>query len=622
MELDKPTQSKNSNVASDFVQGLYDTAIQQPLDGVRQLLGGHVERHDESNSSIAYKAGGMAGFILDFTALSRLTGGAADKLMGESAAGIFSSQAVRSGTKMALAGGLYGGVFTPSAEDKSLLQGRLENAAVNGVTFATMGSAGRALEDAKLFYSNPFVSKIGNNAIAGAAGGLVNTVGNTYFTEHRMASASELASGAGEFALFGAGFGALDVGINKVASNRAVQVKYYDLKWSAEESAKNAKTKVYGFLQEHDLQHPVSRLGDVLTGSKAILENAPRPTLTAENNPVVAIERDLPKFYDAFDRIDEKYEQAQRSQFHEIFEENRRQSTDFGEQLLKWWHGTATEPGLKQYTDAELATPTVPVERVAEIRKAFSTMGRELDEPIARLVGRDSTETNSVANGIEFAKEKFFGYDERALQKKMSMPREHAVKDSEGLSPMSWMPFEPTDKLPNLFHGTVSSSLPGVFAERGLLPSAEIRLRGMTHAGEAATHEYGRKAISVTRDFNEGWAYHRHSPLSLDTYPVVFGISADVVPKLRSAGMLEPGEQLVDRLKVGSSLSTRVGLSKPEITHIYVPDSKISEVNTLLQAYRIKGVSVVGVDELPRPNWKPTPQITNWEEENAWLRSP
>jgi hypothetical protein len=102
----------------------------------------------------------------------------------------------------------------------------------------------------------------------------------------------------------------------------------------------------------------------------------------------------------------------------------------------------------------------------------------------------------------------------------------------------------------------------------------------------------------------------------------VFGISADIVPKLRTAGLLEPGEQLVDRLKLGNSLSTRLGLTRPEITHIYVPDSKIPEVDKLLKAYRIKGVSVLGINEMPKPNWKPTPEITNWEEENDWLRSP
>ncbi len=622
MELDKPHQRETSGIAADFAQGLYDTAIQQPLDGVRQLLGGHVEPHQQTGSSLAYKAGGMAGFILDFTVLSKVTGGAVDKFMGESATGVFSSQAVRAGTKLGVAGSIYGGILTPSSEDKGLLQGRIENAAVDGLTFATMGGVGRYLEDAKFLGANQFVSKVGNNAIAGAAGGLVNTLGSTYFTQHRMATASELATGAGEYALFGAGFGALDVGLNKVSSNNALRGKYYDVKWSLEKSATDAKTSVYSFLNEHDLQHPVVRVADAITGSKAVLDNLPRPALTAENNPVVAIERDLPKFYDTFEAIDEKYAQADRKSHHDIFLEHREKSTEFGEQLLKWWHGTSTEPGLKQYTDQELATPNISVDRVAQIRKAFATQGRDLDEPLAQLVGRQSTDTNSVANGVDFAKERFFGYSEDALRRKMSMPREHAVKDSEGLSPMSWMPFEPTDKLPNLFHGTVSSSLPGVFSERGLLPSAEMRLRGMSHAGEAATHDFGRRAISVTRDFNEGWAYHRASPLSLDTYPVVFGISADVVPRLRSAGFAEPGEQLIDRLTVGNSILSKLGLRSPDITHIYVPDSKIGEVNTLLQAYRIKGVSVLGVDEMPKPNWKPTPEITNWQEENDWLRSP
>lgn len=621
MELDKPTQ-KNNSIVGDFAHGLYDTAIQQPIDGVRQLLGAHVEQRDESNSSLAYKAGGMAGFILDFTALHKVTGGAANKLMGESASGIFASEAARTATTMGVSGGVYGGVFTPSSESKGLLQGRLENAAVNGATFGIMGGAGKLLENAKFLGENQLISRVGSNAIAGGAGGLISTIGNTYFTQHRMATASELALGAGEFALFGAAFGALDVGIGKIANSKSVQGKYYDAKWALQESAQEAKAKTYGLLDKHDLRHPVSRVADVITRSKTGLDNVARPTLTADNNPVVAIERDLPKIYDSFERIDAKYETVDPKQRHQVFEEQRNESIQFGAQLLKWWHGTPTEPGIKQFTDQELATSTISVERVAQIRKALSTQGRELDEPIAELFGRHSTDTNSVANGIEYAKARFFNYDEDALRKKMAMPREHAVKDREGMSPMSWMPFEPTDKLPNLFHGTVSSSLPGVFAERGLLPSAEIRLRGMTHAGEAATYERGRQAISVTRDFNEGWGYNRHSPLSLDTYPVVFGISADVVPKLRSAGMLEPGEQLVDRLKIGSSLSTRLGLRSPEITHIYVPDSKIPEVNNLLDAYRIKGVSVVGVDEMPKPNWKPTPEIKTWEEEMEWLRSP
>ncbi|MBI2809939.1 MAG: hypothetical protein HYX67_03805, partial [Candidatus Melainabacteria bacterium] len=622
--LERPSQNKNSNVASDFVHGFYDTAIQQPIDGVRQLFGAHVDAHDQNeSSSIAYKAGGLAGFILDFTALSRLTGGAANRLMGESSTGFFASEAARSATKMSIAGGIYGGVFTPSSESKGLLQGRLEGAAVSGATFATMGGAGKLLEDAKFLGGNQFISRVGSNAIAGGAGGFVSTVGNTYFTEHRMASAPEIASGVGQYALFGAGFGALDFGINKAASSSIVQEKYHSLKWSMQDAAKEAKTKAYGVLNEYDMRHPLSRLGDAVTGSKAVLENQPRPELTAQNNPAIAIERELPKYYDSIDVSEAKIDSLQdRTQKWDALKEQREIRTQFSEKLLKWWHGTDTEPGLKQYTDQELASSGISVERVAEIRKALSTQGRDFSQPLSDLVGRESSEANDLVDGIELAKERFFGYDETALSKKMSMPREHFVKDRDGLAPMSWMPFEPTDKMTNLFHGTVSSSLPGVFTEGGMLPSAEMRLRGITHAGESANEQFPRRAISITRDFNESWAYHRHSPLSLDTYPVVFGISADVMPKVRSAGFIEPGEQLVDRLKLGSSLATTLGLRAPEITHIYVPDAKIPEVNTMLKAYRIKGVSVVGVDELPQPNWKPIPEITNYEQEDEWLRSP
>ncbi len=261
MELERPSQNKNSNVASEFVHGFFDTAIQQPIDGVRQLFGAHVDAHAESSSSLAYKAGGLAGFILDFTALSKLTGGASNRLIGESSTGFFASEAARAATKMSIAGGIYGGVFTPSSESKGLLQGRLEGAAVSGATFATMGGAGKLIEDAKFLGGNELISRVGSNAIAGGAGGLVSTVGNTYFSEHRLASASEIASGVGQFALFGAGFGALDFGINKVSSSNVVQEKYHDLKWQMQGVSKDVKMKTYGVLNDLDMRHPISRLG-------------------------------------------------------------------------------------------------------------------------------------------------------------------------------------------------------------------------------------------------------------------------------------------------------------------------------------------------------------------------
>jgi hypothetical protein len=621
MGLDTP--ATNSSAPADFVTGLYDTAVRQPVDGVRQLFGAHVQEQDQSNRSLAYKAGGIAGFILDFTALSRVTGGAADRLMGESSTGLFASETAKSASKMSLAGGIYGGVLTPSSESKSLVEGRLEGAAVTGATFATMGGIAKKLEEAKVLGANQLVNRVGNNAIAGGAGGIVGTIGNTCFTEHRMATPAEIASGAGQYALFGAGFGALDFGIQKVSNNSAVQEKYYELKWSLGDTAKDAKRKAYGLLNDYDLRHPVARLGDAITDSKSILENQPRPTLTAENNPVAAIERELPKFYESIDQSEAKYDQVQdHQQRRAIYHEQNELKVQFGEKLLKWWHGTETEPGLKQFSDQELSTLTLPADRVAQIRKVLATQGREISEPLADLGGRERRDVDDISGGIEMAKERFFGYDERALSEKMAMPREHFIKDRDGLAPLSWMPFEPTAKLTNLFHGTVSSSLPGVFEEGGMLPSYELRLRGITHAGESANQEFPKRSISLTRDFSEAWAYHRPSPLSLDTYPVVFGISADVTPRMRQAGFSEPGEQLIDRLKLGSSWLTKVGLRSPEITHIYVPDSQISSVNRMLEAYRVKGVSVVGVDQIPQPDWTATPQFNSEEEADNWLRSP
>src|SRR5207248_9107573 len=117
--------------------------------------------------------------------------------------------------------------------------------------------------------------------------------------------------------------------------------------------------------------------------------------------------------------------------------------------------------------------------------------------------------------------------------------------------------------LPNLFHGSISHSLPSIFTERTMFSARELRLRGIAQiAGESASEEFPRRAVSLTKDFNEAWAYHRHSPDYLTSYPVVFGVSADIIPKAHSAGILEPGEILTDKLRLGQSLWTRLGLRR------------------------------------------------------------
>jgi hypothetical protein len=121
--------------------------------------------------------------------------------------------------------------------------------------------------------------------------------------------------------------------------------------------------------------------------------------------------------------------------------------------------------------------------------------------------------------------------------------------------------------------------------------------------GESANETFGRRDVSITRDFPEAWAYHRHSPARLFDYPVVLGISGAAASHAWPAGALEPGEILVKKLYLGESLWTRIGVKKPEITHIYVPDREVPSVNNQLQARRIRGVSVVGLSDLKPPKW-------------------
>jgi hypothetical protein len=87
---------------------------------------------------------------------------------------------------------------------------------------------------------------------------------------------------------------------------------------------------------------------------------------------------------------------------------------------------------------------------------------------------------------------------------------------------------------------------------------------------------------------------------------VVFGISKEVANKKAwSAGAVEPGELLVDKLRLGSSWLQKLGLVKPEITHMYVPDGQVDVVSQALKAHRIKGLKVVGFNDIDEPLWHP-----------------
>lgn len=600
----------------DFAEGFIHSAFEQPWNAIQQLRGEKLHQ-SEHNDSLASKAGNIAGFIAEFTVLAKLTGGPMNKLLGKAA-----TTALGSAAKMFVAGGIHGGLLTPGREDRSLLQGRLENAAVSASTFAVMGGLARRMELSGIITPDPFKAKIAIGAISGGAGGVVEAFGRTYAAEHRAPTFREVVNSTTEYAVFGAGFGAFEYGIAKggdKVANSPVGSAYYRAKWALSDAQVEAKRMTYAVLNKYNMRHPLQRLGDYLHGTDAKLIE-PRPQLTVDNNPATIFERELPGFYRQIEAKEAEIARTPRNEQREVWEQEKEIQADFAYKLLRIWHGTAEQPGMKSFTDAELATANVSVERVAQIRKALTSTAnagfREaspMTQALADLAQIElparAEQSHGLAHVLGTAKERFFQFDESAMGKILSLRREHHWAHRHPLTPIEWMPFEPSAKLPNLFHASVSPSLEPIFIERGMLPARELRIRGIEQkTGESATEDNGRRVISLTRDFSEAFCYQRHSPEYLTSYPVVFGVSRDVAARARYAGMLEPGEIVVDKLSLGQNWLTRLGLRRPEITHIFVPNREVASVANQLSARRIKGVDVVGFNDLPTPHWNPLPK--------------
>ncbi|MDQ5933247.1 MAG: hypothetical protein QG574_545 [Cyanobacteriota bacterium erpe_2018_sw_21hr_WHONDRS-SW48-000092_B_bin.40] len=604
----------------DFAQGFYQGAIEKPVNGLRQLVGLEDKESKKSakkseSSTLATEAGVIAGQIVDFSILAVASHGALKPLMKESVMNI--NGVAGTASKMFLAGAIDGGVLTTSSSDKGLLQGRLEAALVSGSTFAVMGGASKALEGVKLLPKNDFLAKSLSSALAGSAGGVTSAYGHAFTEEHRLASTSEVLSSAGQYAAFGAGFHAFNAGVVKVAKLPAVESAYYRTKWNIQEGATEGKRLYYATLNELNLQHPIKRLNDFVNPVK--LPELPKVALTAENNPVTAFEKEYPQFIKNIEALEKKYEATPRGDRRNVYDEMAEEQARFAEKLLTILHGTADKPGLNSYSNLELAQGTHSIERVAAIRETLTASLKRQDfrsasafeEGMAKLAPRDISgdpDTYTILRGLGQARERFFNFDERALSKKLSLPSEYHYKSRAYGTPADWMPFESSEKLSNLFHATVSRALDSIFTEGKLLPAKELRLRGIKQiAGESADEQFPRRAISMTRNFSEAFCYHRHSPESLADFPVVFGISRHAVAGAKgwNAGMLEPGELLTNKLNLGSGILEKLGLRKPDITHLFVPDTQVSAVSRALASHRIGGLRVIGFNDMDTPQWQP-----------------
>ncbi|HEY9793755.1 MAG TPA: hypothetical protein V6D22_25390 [Candidatus Obscuribacterales bacterium] len=602
----------------DLAKGLWDGAIGDPASAIVQLAGSKTE-NAHRDETWAYKAGQLGGMAVDFAVLSRMGGGLLKPLFHTREAMLWGKAAetvLESTSKMAVAGGVYGGLLTPSNQNQSLLTGRLEGTFIGATTGATMGATAKALESVSLLKPKTLWAVSTRNAIAGGASGVPAAYETIGFSEHRLAQPSEVLAYAGQNAAFGAAFGAADHGLGKFTNSRKVQEKHYSVKRDIEKKGLAAKYNWFAGLDKVGMRHPLQRAGDLILGGGEVVDSRPRAPLTSESNPATALKRDLVQYYRDMANNNELYyskdKNIDRWELHKQAEELH---AAFSHRVLDLWHGTTDMPGIKWHSDAELATKDMPADRVAKLRQGLmsTTRGRSsrpspLDDTLRDFLPDDveiSRGHVSALEGIGYGRERFWNYNEDSLRGRTSMSQLQHRIDHDYRTPIDWSPVAAEDPGPRYYHGTTSRSLPSILSERTLWTGRALRQRALTQStGESADEEWGRRQISLTRDFGEAFGYHRTSPTYIDDYPVVFGVSKNIVNRLKNAGSLEPGEQLIDKLRLGNSLWTRLGLRKPEITHMYVPDSEVPMVTAQLNASRIRGVQVTGFNDLQTPKWE------------------
>ncbi|MDR3614687.1 MAG: hypothetical protein P4L53_14095 [Candidatus Obscuribacterales bacterium] len=354
--------------------------------------------------------------------------------------------------------------------------------------------------------------------------------------------------------------------------------------------------------------------------------------VTESNNPISKLGRALPHYFETLDTKEALLQGAKDSAVQRsILKEQIAHKADFAHDLMNLWHGTTDVPGIAQFSDAELATTEFPAAKVSQVRAALKLPAPEMSQSLFKLTFPQGQydQLYDLSHGMLGAKQRYYRYDLYDVADRMSMPEVHRIRDSFYDTPLSWMPTKASSAVPGFFHGTISSSLDSIVAEKAILPSNELRARGIEHnAGETAAYERGKDDVSITRDFKEAWAYQLQNPQYIDSYPIVYGVSRQAASRAQLVGPIEPGEILIDQLHldetVFSKISKLLPFNRPKvigqgsaeralITHMYVPDAKVAEVSRKLENGRVRGVSVTGLSDLKTPQWTDEPPLTEAE---------
>ncbi len=203
---------------ADFGKELVQSAVANPWNALVQIAdkipGAKLaEMHMPAavhKDSAGAMAGALCGFVIDFAIVALATKGLCKPVFA--ATGIGEASTLARAATTSLAGGLYGGVFTPSQSGHNLFTSRLQQAGVQAGTFAAMSLATSALGGG---YKGSLALRMEDNAIGGAIGGGTNAILNHGLIDHRWASGGEIVRQAGSFAAFGAAFAAADYALGR-----------------------------------------------------------------------------------------------------------------------------------------------------------------------------------------------------------------------------------------------------------------------------------------------------------------------------------------------------------------------------------------------------------------------
>jgi hypothetical protein len=212
--------STATSEVADFGEAVFHSGLENPINGALQVVNHvtgarlpelHLVDSDRVSQSVGGKLGTIVGAAADVYALTMATGG----LGG---AGYLVSAA-----RMGAVGATYAGVLQPSAPDsKNFYADRFTNAAVSGVTFASMGAGAAALDTLGIFAAPAARSFMGSTtygALSGAVGGAASSEANAVIKQGRvLPTLPDFISNVGSYSAFGAAFGGIGYGVNRLMS--------------------------------------------------------------------------------------------------------------------------------------------------------------------------------------------------------------------------------------------------------------------------------------------------------------------------------------------------------------------------------------------------------------------